>query len=114
MSENPNPELIGIKPDPTKMEYRTLGNTGLKVSLLSFGNSVNNRDDKLTLDCIKLALENGINYFDTAEIYGLGVGETNLSKALHELNIPREKIVISTKYLKTVQILTIVSLVENI
>ena len=107
MSENQenqeNPEkqvLIGTKPHPTKMEYRTLGNTGTKVSLLSFGNSVNNRDDKLTFDCIKLALEHGINYFDTAEIYGLGTGETNLGKALHELNIPREKIVISTKIFK--------------
>ena len=86
-----------IKPDTSKMEYRYLGNTGLSVSVLSFGNSVNNRDDKLTSDCIKLALQNGMNYFDTAEIYGLGNGETNLGKALHDLNIPREKIVISTK-----------------
>ena len=63
------------KPDISKMEYRYLGNSGLKVSVLSYGNSVNNRDDKLTLENIKLALSNGINYFDTAEIYGLGTGE---------------------------------------
>ena len=79
------------KPDSSKMEYRYLGNTGLKVSVLSFGNSVNNRDDKLTSDCLKLALLNGMNYFDTAEIYGLGTGKTNLGKSLKELNIPREK-----------------------
>ena len=48
------------KPDTTKMEYRYLGNSGLKVSVLSYGNSVNNRDDKLTLENIKLALSNGI------------------------------------------------------
>lgn len=89
------------KPDTSKMEYRYLGNTGLSVSVLSFGNSVNNRDDKLTSDCIKLALQAGMNYFDTAEIYGLGTGETNLGKALHELNIPREKIVISTKIFRS-------------
>ena len=81
MSENQeNPPLIGTKPDPTKMEYRTLGNTGLKVSLLSFGNSVNNRDDKLTLDCIKLALSHGINYFDTAEILFLTRQHTALRR----------------------------------
>ena len=69
MSEHQEkPPLEETKPDSSKMEYRTLGNTGVKVSLLSFGNSVNNRDDKLTLDCIKLALSHGINYFDTAEI----------------------------------------------
>ena len=89
------------KPDISKMEYRYLGNSGLKVSVLSYGNSVNNRDDKLTLENIKLALSNGINYFDTAEIYGLGTGENNLGKALQELNIPREKIVISTKIFRS-------------
>ena len=89
------------KPDSSKMEYRVLGNTGLKVSILSLGNSVNNRDDKLTYDCLKLALSNGMNYFDSAEIYGLGTGETNLGKAIQELNIPREKIVISTKIFKS-------------
>ena len=89
------------KPDTTKMEYRYIGNTGLRVSVLSYGNSVNNRDDKLTLDFLKFALSNGMNYFDTAEIYGLGTGETNLGKALKELNIPREKIVISSKIFKS-------------
>jgi len=36
-------------------------------------------------------LENGINYFDTAEVYGLGAGETAFGKIIKELNIPREK-----------------------
>ena len=103
MSENENPpsnESPVNTPDTSKMEYRYLGNTGLKVSVLGFGNSVNNRDDKLTTESLKIALKAGINYFDTAEIYGLGNGETNLGKALQELNIPREKIVISTKMFK--------------
>ena len=103
MSENENPpsnEPPVNTPDTSKMEYRYLGNTGLKVSVLGFGNSVNNRDDKLTTESLKIALKAGINYFDTAEIYGLGNGETNLGKALQELNIPREKIVISTKMFK--------------
>ena len=82
------------------MEYRYLGNTGLKVSVVSFGNFVNWNDDKLSVDSVKYCLENGINYFDTAEIYGLGKAETTLGKAFKELKVPREKIVVSTKIFK--------------
>ena len=64
------------KPAKDKMEYRYLGNTGLRVSVLSLGNWLNNEDDAQTLECTKTALQNGINYFDTAEIYGLGAAET--------------------------------------
>jgi voltage-dependent potassium channel beta subunit len=100
MSEKEEKNELEKKSD-SLMEYRYLGNTGLKVSILSFGNSVNNRDDQLTLDCLKYALANGINYFDTAEIYGMGTGESNLGKALKELNISREKIVVSTKIFRS-------------
>ena len=84
-----------LKPDTTKMEYRHLGNSGLRVSVLSFGNW--EHDDKRTLECVKTCLENGVNFFDTAESYGLGTAEIALGKALKELNVPREKVVISTK-----------------
>ena len=79
------------------MEYRYLGPTGLRVSVVSWGNWVNNASDKLTVDSVKFCLEHGINFFDTAEVYGLGAGETSLGKALKELNVQREKIVVSTK-----------------
>ena len=82
------------------MEYRYLGNSGLRVSILGFGNSVNYRNDKLTVESLKVALAHGVNYFDTAEIYGLGTGETNLGKAMKELGIARKKVVISTKIYK--------------
>ena len=85
------------KPDASKMEYRYLGPTGLRVSVVSWGNWVNNANDKLTVDSVKFSLENGINFFDTAEVYGLGGAETSLGKALKELNVQREKVVISTK-----------------
>lgn len=85
------------KPDKSKMEYRYLGPTGLKVSVLSFGTWVNNADDKLVEDCLKVALEHGVNFIDTAEIYGLGQAELALGKALKNLKVEREKIVISTK-----------------
>ena len=89
--------MESMKPAKEKMEYRYLGNTGLKVSIIGLGNWLNNDDDSQTLECTKTALQNGINFFDTAEIYGLGAGEATLGKALKELNVPREKIVVSTK-----------------
>ena len=85
------------KPDSSKMEYRYLGPTGLKVSVVSWGNWVNNANDKLTVDSVKFCLEHGINFFDPAECYGLGGAETSLGKAFKELNVQREKIVVSTK-----------------
>ena len=59
----------------TQMEYRFLGNTGLKVSVLSFGNWLNSdkeEDFQVTKECIKKCAEAGVNFFDTAEIYGFG------------------------------------------
>jgi aryl-alcohol dehydrogenase-like predicted oxidoreductase len=79
------------------MEYRYLGPTGLKVSVVSWGNWVNNASDQLTVDSVKFCLEHGINFFDTAEIYGHGGAEISLGKAFKELNVQREKIVVSTK-----------------
>ena len=89
-----------MKPATDKMVYRYLGNTGLKVSVLGLGNWLNNEDDAQTLECTKAALENGINFFDTAEIYGFGAAETTLGKAFKSLNVPREKIVVTTKIFK--------------
>ena len=77
------------KPDCSKMEYRYLGNTGLKVSVLGFGNWVNNNNDEMTKECFKKCLENGINYFDTAEVYGLGAGETSFGKIINTLSHSR-------------------------
>lgn len=87
-------------PKYENMEFRYLGNSGLKVSVLSFGNWVNNESDQLTEDSVKICLEHGINFFDTAEIYGFGRAETSLGRAFKKLNVPREKIVVSTKIYK--------------
>ena len=89
------------KPDSSKMEYRYLGPTGLKVSVLSWGNWVNNANDKLTVDSVKFCLDHGINFFDTAEVYGLGAAEISLGKALKELNVQREKIVVTCKIFRS-------------
>ncbi len=85
------------------MEYRYLGNSGLKVSVLSFGNWLNSNkqeDYEITRDAMKLCFEAGVNFFDTAEIYGFGNAETIMGKAIKELGFKREEIVVSTKIFK--------------
>ena len=85
------------------MEYRYLGNSGLKVSVLSFGNwlNSNNADNyEITRDAIKLCHDAGVNFFDTAEIYGAGCAETLMGKAFKELGLARKDIVVSTKIFK--------------
>lgn len=66
------------------MQYRRLGNTGLLVSVLSYGNF--NSRELIPLEeqvkIIKTCLQNGINYFDTAEIYTAGKDEEDLGKVL--------------------------------
>lgn len=82
------------------MEYRFLGNSGLKVSVLSFGNWLTNNDPKVienTKQIVKRCHELGVNFFDTAEGYGRGEAERQFGEALKFLNVPREDLVISTK-----------------
>ncbi len=86
-----------------KMEYRYLGNSGLRVSVLAFGNWLNSNSEEsyeVTRDAIKLCFEAGVNFYDTAEIYGEGMAEKAMGRAFKELNLPREELVISTKILK--------------
>lgn len=82
------------------MEYRFLGNSGLKVSVLSYGNWLTNNDPSVlnqTIEIVKKCYDSGINFFDTAEGYGSGEAERQLGIALQELNVPRQNLVISTK-----------------
>ncbi|MBM12041.1 MAG: aldo/keto reductase [Chloroflexi bacterium] len=74
------------------MEYRDLGNTGIKVSEIGFGCGgnaglmVKGTPDQQR-DAIKRALDLGINYFDEAPDYGDGLSETNLGRVLKELGV---------------------------
>lgn len=82
------------------MIYRNLGNTGLKVSVLSFGSWVSfdyQLDVEAAKDLISTALTSGINFFDCAEVYAHGKAELILGQALKELQVPRSDIVVSTK-----------------
>jgi len=84
----------------TTMEYRNLGPTGLKVSILGFGNwltSNQEADQARTTEMIKKSYELGVNFFDTAEVYGSGKAEIAMGQAFKELNLPREQLVVSTK-----------------
>ena len=81
------------------MQYRNLGSTGLKVSLVGLGcNNFGRRCDvEQTSSIVKTALDLGINFFDTADIYGpSGLSEAFLGKAIEGLD--RSQIVIATKF----------------
>jgi voltage-dependent potassium channel beta subunit len=80
------------------MNYRKLGKWGTKVSevglgsWLTYGGTV---DEKSTAEQIKFAFDNGINFFDTANVYSGGKGEVALGKALKDH--PRHEYVLATK-----------------
>lgn len=82
------------------MKYREIGNTGMKVSELSFGASslgsvFHQTDDKEAIAAVHAAVDNGINFIDVSPYYGHYKAETVLGKALSE--IPRDTYYLSTK-----------------
>ncbi len=82
------------------MEYRILGKTGLKVSVLSLGaaslGSVYRKiEESEGLRTVHLAMDLGINFIDVSPYYGLTLAETVLGKTLKE--IPRDKYYLATK-----------------
>lgn len=84
----------------TEMEYRRLGRSGLKVSVLSFGSWVTfgtQVDTTLAKDCLTAAREAGVNFFDNAESYAGGESERIMGAAIAELGWERRDYVISTK-----------------
>lgn len=80
------------------MEYRNLGNTGLKVSVVGIGcNNFGRRCDAVTTCAVvDAALNNGINFFDTADVYGAGQSESFLGAAIKGKD--RTKVIIATKF----------------
>jgi voltage-dependent potassium channel beta subunit len=82
------------------MEYRRLGRSGLKVSVLSFGSWVTfgpQVHDHLAADCLAAAFDAGVNFFDNAESYSAGESEKIMGQAIAELGWARHSYVISTK-----------------
>ncbi|MBI3831155.1 MAG: aldo/keto reductase family protein [Planctomycetes bacterium] len=80
------------------MNYRTLGRSDLKVSEIALGSwltfGVGVERDRATA-CLRKALDLGINFIDTANIYGKGAAETFLGEALKD--VPRKSYIIGTK-----------------
>lgn len=86
------------------MQYVRLGSTGLQVSriclgCMTYGSSgwrewVLNEEASRPL--IQKALEHGINFFDTADMYSLGASEEIVGRAIHDF-VPRDEVVIATK-----------------
>src|SRR6201997_682184 len=87
------------------MQYVRLGSTGLKVSRICLGAMTYGSkkwrewvlDEEESRPFIKRALETGINFFDTADMYSVGASEEVLGRALKDFGPSRDKIVIATK-----------------
>ncbi len=82
------------------MEYRYMGKTGLQLSTLSFGSWISFHKQinlKIADELMGIAYDNGINFFDNAEVYALGESEVLMGKALKQKNWDRTSYVVSSK-----------------
>jgi len=87
------------------MEYVKLGPTGTKVSRICLGTMTYGSKSwrewvlelKESLPFIQRALDLGINFFDTADMYSFGASEEVLGKCLKDIGTPRDRLVIATK-----------------
>ena len=87
------------------MEYIRLGSAGLKVSRICLGMMTYGSkqwrewvlEEEESRPIVRRALELGINFFDTADVYSLGVSEEILGRALKDFGPPRDRVAISTK-----------------
>src|SRR5580693_1146551 len=87
------------------MEYVRFGTTGLRISRLILGcMSYGSKqwrpwvlDEEESRPFFRRALELGINFFDTADMYSVGASEEVLGRALKQLGAARDKVVIATK-----------------
>ncbi|KQK61068.1 aldo/keto reductase [Pseudomonas aeruginosa] len=89
------------------MRYRLLGQTGLYVSELALGTmnyggagyfaNMGSLGQREVDAQIKLAVDNGINLIDTADVYSFGQSETLVGQAIRNLGLPRDELIIATK-----------------
>jgi aryl-alcohol dehydrogenase (NADP+) len=87
------------------MDYIHLGKSGLKVSrlclgMMTYGSSKWRKwvlDEEQSLPFVKRALDAGINFFDTADVYSVGASEEVLGNTLRACGVKRESVVVATK-----------------
>ncbi|PZD95732.1 aldo/keto reductase [Paenibacillus sambharensis] len=86
------------------MKYRKLGKNGPEISVIGFGSwaiggsgwasSWGSQDDELSVESVRAALDQGVTFYDTAAVYGLGHSEEVIGRALGS---DRHKVVLATK-----------------
>lgn len=82
------------------MEYRRLGRSGLQLSIVSFGSWVSFHkqiSDSIADELMGIAYDNGINFFDNAEVYALGESEKMMGRVLKQKNWDRTSYTVSSK-----------------
>src|SRR5215211_5350496 len=82
------------------MQYRRLGRSGLQLSILSFGSWVTFHkqiDDSISDELMGIAYDNGINFFDNAEVYAGGESEKLMGRVLKKKNWDRTSYTVSSK-----------------
>ncbi len=82
------------------MEYRRLGRSGLQVSALSFGSWVSfskQINDKTADELMGYAYDNGVNFFDNAEVYALGESEKMMGRVIKKKKWERSSYLVSSK-----------------
>jgi voltage-dependent potassium channel beta subunit len=82
------------------MEYRRMGKTGLQLSVLSFGSWVTFHkqiEDTMADELMGIAYDNGINFFDNAEVYALGESEKMMGRVLKKKAWDRTSYIVSSK-----------------
>ncbi|KFY12891.1 hypothetical protein V491_06611 [Pseudogymnoascus sp. VKM F-3775] len=101
----PLPEGVAKSLDETKVDYKLVGNSGLRVSVPIIGcMSIGNPEwaswvqgPEKALPLLKAAYDRGINTWDTANIYSNGDSERVIAQAIKKYDIPRHKLVLMTK-----------------
>ncbi len=82
------------------MDYRIMGKTGLQLSVLSFGSWVSFHkqfDDSVADELMGIAYDQGVNFFDNAEVYALGESEKMMGRVLKKKKWDRTSYVVSSK-----------------
>ncbi|TDW97589.1 aldo/keto reductase [Dinghuibacter silviterrae] len=82
------------------MEYRQLGHTGLQLSVLGYGSWITFKgqvDDKAAGDMMQIAYDNGVNFFDNAEVYARGESERIMGRVLRLKGWERSSYVLTSK-----------------